>query len=182
MRLFKIYEFVIFNENSGIFRRRQKVTFSGYLHGYGEVVMGYMMSEPLENGKSLTFYVKGYREKKQKGSLLLLQTTMANIKTPITMCSYFPCVHKGVGFGFLDDTDGIPSEKGRYFFIGQNSIAQTEIKIEPISDSMDNKKYKNVEKKMDKMLSKLYSAQKRGKLNLANLLNVPRGNLIDTDP
>lgn len=137
MRLLKISQNIVFKEDafSGVFKKGQEITFSGYLDSYGpEIFTGYMKQEPIDSS-SITLCVKGHIERvcgdegDEGDELVVIQTTEIN-DNPITMCSYFPCVYDNEATGYLDNTDGIPSKEGKYFFICGDYIAETQIKIE----------------------------------------------------
>ena len=161
MRLFKISQNIVFNEDtfSGIFKKGQEVTFSGYLDSYGfETFTGYMKQEPINDGNSITLSVKGHLERRCGDELVLIQTTEINSNS-ITMCSYFPFVYDNKGKGYLDDTDGIPTKDGKYFFICGDYIAKTQIKIEgfeEVSPSDNTFFEKTGKKKMKRKFSRLY--------------------------
>lgn len=166
MRLLKISQSIVFKEDSfsGVFKRGQKVTFSGYLDSYGpETFTGYMKQEPIDSN-SITLCVKGHIEKvpgDEGDELVLIQTTEINA-TPITMCSYFPFVCNDKGTGYLDDTDGLPSKEGKYFFICGDYIAETQIKIEELEEvsPLDNTLFGKIgKKKMRRKFSCLYYSE-----------------------
>lgn len=183
MRLLKISQSIVFKEDafSGIFKKGQEVTFSGYINGYGEIVTGYMKQEPINNGNSLTLYVKGYRDiVGQSEELVLIQTTKLNCNSPITMCGWFPCLYNGKSSGYIDDTNGQPSKEGKYFFTCGDYIAEAQIQVEEISklrlnlltgNREPNKEYAKAEKKRNRMLNKLYSAKKQETLNCGFLFD-----------
>ncbi len=177
MRLFKISQIITFKEDAflGVFKKGQDVTFTGYITCYNEIITGYMKQEPVDDGNSLTLYVKGHQEIRFGKELVLVQTTKSNSNSPITLCSYFPCVHNNEGIGYVDDTDGKPSKDGKYFFICGNFIAETYIQIEEIamlvSIGEPNTEYEKAEKKINRMLNKLYSAKKQGSLNFGFLFD-----------
>ncbi len=161
MRLLKISQSIVFKEDtfSGVFKKGQEVTFSGYLDSYGpEIFTGYMKQEPIDSN-SITLCVKGHLERAYEGNeLVLIQTTEIN-DTPITMCSYFPSVCNGKGTGYLDDTDGIPAKEGKYFFICGDYIAETQIQIEEFEEAspLDNILFGKIgKKKMRRRFSRLY--------------------------
>lgn len=184
MRILKITQNIIFKEDSilGKFIKGEKVTFTGYFKIGSEIPIGYMKQEPVNDGKSLTLYVKGHRRTRVGEELLLLQTTKTdtNIKCPITMCSYFPYIYKGKGEGYVDETDeiqyGVKCKEGKYFFIHGEYIAKTNIKIEEIPMNIQNgevnKEYIKAKKKINQMLNRLYVAKKQEKLQLGNLFNL----------
>ena len=163
MRLLKISQSIVFKEDafSGVFKKGQEVTFSGYLDSYGpETFTGYMKQEPID-GNSITLCVKGHIEEvhgDEGDELVLIQTTENN-DNPITMCSYFPLVCNDKGTGYIDDTDGIPSKEGKYFFICGDYIAETQIKIEGFEEvsPLDNTLFGKIgKKKMRRKFSRLY--------------------------
>ncbi len=163
MRLLKISQSIVFKEDafSGVFKKGQEVTFSGYLDSYGfETFTGYMKQQPID-GNSITLCVKGHLEKRCGYELVLIQTTEIN-DNPITMCSYFPFVYNNKGAGYLDDTDGIPSKEGKYFFICGDYIAETQIKIEGFEEvsHLDNTLFGKIgKKKMRRRFSRLYYSE-----------------------
>lgn len=166
MRLLKISQSIIFKEDafSGVFKKGQEVTFSGYLDSYGpEIFTGYMKQEPIDSG-SVTLCVKGHLERvcgDEGDELVLIQTTEIN-DNPITMCSYFPFVYNDKGTGYLDDTDGIPSREGKYFFICGDYIAETQIQIEGFEEvsPLDNTLFGKIgKKKMHRRFSRLYYSE-----------------------
>lgn len=183
MRLLKISQSIVFKEDafSGIFKKGQKVIFSGYINGDEQIVTGYMKQESINNGNSLTLYVKGYRDiVGQTEELVLIQTTKLNCNSPITMCSWFSCVYNGKSSGYLDDTDGQPSKEGRYFFTYGDYIAEVKIKVEEIPklklnllthNYEPNKEYLQARKKRNQMLNKLYSAKKQNLLKCGFLFD-----------
>ena len=162
MRLLKVSQSIVFKEDSfsGIFKKGQNVTFRGYLDSYGfETSAGYMKQEPINGENSITLSVKGHLDYFGSGcELILIQTTEIN-SNPITMCSYFPFVYENKGKGYLDDTDGIPTKDGKYFFIGGDYIAETRIEIEgfeEVSPSDNTFFEKTGKKKMKRKFSRLY--------------------------
>lgn len=164
MRLLKISQSIVFKDDtfSGVFKKGQEVTFSGYLDSYGpEIFTGYMKQEPIDSN-SITLCVKGHLERVDEGDeLILIQTTEIN-NTPITMCSYFPFVCNNKGTGYIDDTDGIPSKEGKYFFICGNYIAETQIQIEEFEEvsPLDNTLFGKIgKKKMRRRFSRLYYSE-----------------------
>lgn len=193
MRLLKISQSIVFIQDSfsGVFKKGQEVTFSGYINGSGEIMTGYMKQEPIHHGNSLTLYVKGYRVIiGSSEEWVLIQTTKSNCNAPITMCSWFSCVYNGKASGYLDDTDGRLSKEERYFFTNGNYIAHAEIQIEEIpKESLNvytrnydpNEEYTQIAKKRNRMLNKLYCAKKQNLLNCGFLFDYIKSNWTDTD-
>lgn len=166
MRLLKISQNIVFKEDafSGVFKKGQEITFSGYLDSYGpEIFTGYMKQEPIDSS-SITLCVKGHIERvcgDEGDELVVIQTTEIN-DNPITMCSYFPCVYDNEATGYLDNTDGIPSKEGKYFFICGDYIAETQIKIEGFEEvsPLDNTLFEKIsKKKMRGRFSRLYYSE-----------------------
>lgn len=175
MRLLTITQSIVFNEDvcSGLFKKGQKVTFTGHLSGYGEVVTGYLNQEPISRD-GLVLYVKGHRPKYSR-ELVLVGTTKLTSNNSFTVCSYFPYIPDNEANGYLDETTGLISQDGKHFFIGGNYIAETHIKIEelPMLDEDFNltQEYKKAEKKMYRMLDRLHCAKKQNNLNYGYLLD-----------
>lgn len=187
MRLSKISQTIVFKADafSGVFKKGQEIKLSGYINSYGEIITGYMKTEPIDDGNSLDLYVKGHREVAFSKELVLIQTTENNSKFPITLCSYFSSIHENEGAGYLDDTNGIPSKEGKYFFIYGEFIAETYIQIEEIpmltSGNELNAEYAKAKRKRDKMLSKFNSAKNRGSLNFGFLIDYIKPNWRGAD-
>lgn len=194
MRLLKVSQRIDFRHDtfSGIFSKGEKVKFTGFINGSSDIIRGYMQQEPLQDD-SLTLYVKGLREISfGEETWILLQTTKVNAN-PITMCSYFPFITSDTATGYLDDTNGTPSHKGRYFFTCSHYLADAHIQVEEIpmltSNEEPNPEYEIAEKAREEMLNKMYSAKEQGPLNLGFLLDYVKPNwlgvqqkLIDTYP
>ena len=155
MRLLKISQTIIFKEDtfSGVFKKGQKITFGGYLDSFSdETFTGYMKQEPFDNANSITLCVKGHLDTFSGNELVLVQTTERN-SVPITMCSYFPRIRNNVGTGYLDDTNGITTKGGKYFFMCGDYIANTDITLEGFEevDPQDNIIPTSTERRLKRM-------------------------------
>ena len=176
MRLLKISQTIIFKEDtfSGVFKKGQKVTFSGYLDSFSdETFTGYMKQEPFDDATSITLCVKGYLNTFSGNELVLVQTTERD-SVPITMCSYFPRIRNNVGTGYLDDTNGITTKEGKYFFMCGDYIANTDITLEGFEEvnPQDNIIPASTERRLKRMYRKLnYSDYVTKNLNFGFLFD-----------
>ena len=176
MRLLKISQTIIFKEDtfSGVFKKGQQVTFSGYWDSFSdETFTGYMKQEPFDNANSITLCVKGHLNTFSGNELVLVQTTERD-SIPITMCSYFPRIHNNVGTGYLDDTNGITTKEGKYFFMCGDYIANTDISLDRFEEvnPQDNIIPASTERRLKRMYRKLnYSDYVTKNLNFGFLFD-----------
>lgn len=190
MRLLKVSQQIEFVRNTfyDVFPQGQQVTLNGHLlvqnYECARLVRGYMKKEPVNSLGSLTFYVKGslgIGSNEFNKDLILMQTTKFGTErqVPFTMCSYFPHFNDNGGFGYLDETDGIPyirNGKEKYFFLCGEYIAKTKIQIVEIpmltEKGETNPEYVRANKKTKRMISRYRKAKSKGMLYLGRLFDV----------
>lgn len=172
MRLLKVSLHITFQEYTWYsdFAKGEELILSGYLKHYDtNIVIGYLKQEPITCNSSV-FYVKGYWNNSE---LILVETTKIdglNNNSSITLCSYFPSFVDGTGRGYVDEATGITSKKGMPFFIGGDYLSSdVSIQMRELTESTAD--YAKAEKKLNRMIAKLYLAKKHNNLAFGYLLD-----------
>lgn len=172
MRLLKVSLHITFQDYTWYrdFAKGEELILSGYLKHYNtDIVIGYLKQEPITCNSSV-FYVKGYWNNSE---LILLETTKCdglNNNSSITLCSYFPSVIDGNGHGYVDEATGIVSKEGIPFFLGGDYLSNdVSIQIKELMETTLD--YVKAEKKLNKMITKLYLAKKHNNLTFGYLLD-----------
>lgn len=180
MRLLKISlkirlredEKAVSHEGRVLFEESEEVEFSGYVeeHG-GQFFNGYMKQSDIQDGGLL--YVKGGYIGEE--DIALLAVTNADSGCSLAWCVYGTSYEENKWEGFLDDTDGVPSTRFKYFFIGGDYLAYAEIKLEEIrkyAEEGENSKYYSAMRRLNQKKNRLGIAKKRGKLSFIAIWNL----------
>lgn len=172
MRLLKVSLHITFQDDTWYhdFAKGEELILSGYLKYYDtNIVLGYLKQEPITCNSSV-FYVKGYWNNSE---LILVETTKydgLNNNSSITLCSYFPSLTDGNGYGYVDEATGIFSKEGMPFFIGGDYLSSDVfIQMKELMESTAD--YASAEKKLNRMITKFYLAKKHINLSFGHLLD-----------
>lgn len=176
MRFFKMKQSITFlkDMNSGSFQSGETVIFNGYLRDYNSVMEGYMESSTIEH-QNPVLYIKGYRD--FFGKMILVETTKQSSQTPMTLCSYFPCIFDKVPKGYLSETDSPTLTNEKYFFQDNTYLAKIDLYLDLIEFPIPGSKnhiileYENTKKKVNQMLAERDKARAKDILRCGKLFD-----------